>query len=318
MSGASHPRPEPEPALSSRPELPDGIEPSAPSRPPGRPGVPRFVDPGPREVPPEQPNAWTPWSAPVAIIGAFIVAFLGQAVILVIGSFFGMSASDPSPASNIIATAFQDCAFIGVAIFIARSAGPVTFGQFGVRRTPIRLAVFWIVAATISFYILTAIYSAVFNITNSDNLPDSLGLERSTVAFVAVCILVTVIAPLAEEFLFRGFFFGAVRNWRGPWVAAVITAIVFGGIHVGSAGAEFLPPLAILGFLLCIVRWRTGSLVPCIMVHSINNAIAFGVTAGGWGAWQVILLLIGSTSVCLLILRPVMARSGDAPARALT
>ena len=90
-------------------------------------------------------------------------------------------------------------------------------------------------------------------------------------------MLVTVIAPIAEELFFRGYFFGALRNWRGSGRRRCSPALVFGGIHVGSAPAVFLVPLAILGFLLCIVRWRTGSLLPCIALHAINNALAFGV-----------------------------------------
>ena len=61
-----------------------------------------------------------------------------------------------------------------------------------------------------------------------------------------MAFLVAVVAPIAEEFFFRGFFFGALRNWRGLWPAAIITGLVFGAIHVGSAEAAFLLPLALL------------------------------------------------------------------------
>lgn len=256
--------------------------------------------------------------APAALIGAFMVAFLGQAVILGVGAVFGMDAADPSPAANILSTLFQDAAFIGVAVVFARSAGPVSVGQFGVRATPWRSALGWTVLTGLAFYLLSNLWGALIDIRGSDELPDSLGVDRSTVAFVAVCVLVTVVAPLAEEFLFRGFFFGSLRNWAGVLPAALITGIVFGGIHAGSADVEFLPPLMLLGFLLCMLRWKTGSLLPCIALHAFNNAIAFGVTAADWGTWQVLLLIAGAVSACLLICRPLLGRGREAAAGAVT
>ena len=94
-----------------------------------------------------------------------------------------------------------------------------------------------------------------------------------------------MIAPIAEEFFFRGFVFGALRRMDvviagrniGVWIAAIITGILFGLAHTGSASPQYLVPLGFLGFMLCIVRWRTGSLYPCMALHSINNSLALGV-----------------------------------------
>ena len=52
--------------------------------------------------------------------------------------------------------------------------------------------------------------------------------------------------------------------------------LLFGLAHFDSAQPEYLVPLGFLGFVLCIVRWRTGSLYPCMALHSINNCIALG------------------------------------------
>ena len=60
------------------------------------------------------------------------------------------------------------------------------------------------------------------------------------------------------------------------WPAAAITGILFGLVHGLSAPAVDLVPLAILGFVLCLVYERAGSLYPAIVLHVLNNAIAFG------------------------------------------
>ena len=42
--------------------------------------------------------------------------------------------------------------------------------------------------------------------------------------------------------------------------AAILTGILFGAAHLGSAPAQYLVPLGLFGVILCVVRWRTGSL----------------------------------------------------------
>lgn len=267
---------------------------------------------------PERETAWRPWSAPAALVAAFVIALGGQLIIAAIGTLFGIPISDPSPAVTIIATFVQDIAFVGAAIFFALSVWPVTPGQFGLRKTRLWPAVGIGAGALLAFYLLSGLWSQLIGIDSEDTLPDSLGVDRSVVALVAVCVLVTVVAPLAEEFLFRGFFFGALRNWRGPWLAAIVTGVVFGAIHGLGTDVEFLPPLMLLGVLLCLVRWRTGSLLPCIALHAINNSIAFGVTAADWEWWAILLLMAGTVSTCMLICWPFVGRRSDQPIGAST
>ena len=112
-----------------------------------------------------------------------------------------------------------------------------------------------------------------------------IGGNSGTLGILAACAVTCVVAPICEEFLFRGFIFASLRNWRGPWPAAIITGVLFGVVHGLSAPAVDLLPLAFLGFVLCVVYQRTGSLYPCIALHLLNNAIAFGADEhGGCGS----------------------------------
>lgn len=278
---------------------------------------PRFLPPRSPSQPPAPPEgpepetAWRPWTAIVVLIAAYLVVFMGQIVIAAVGTLFGTTIDDPSPAVLILMTVFQDGIFILAALFFARSAGPLLPSQFGLRRTPLWNAIGTALGTMIVFYVLSAVWAAIIDTGATDELPDSLGVEESTYALIAVCVLVTVIAPLAEEFLFRGYIFGALRNWRGPWPAAVITGIIFGGIHAAGTDPEFLVPLMILGALLCVLRERTGSLLPPIGLHAVNNSIAFGVTAADWPAWGIALLVAGSVTTCMLLCWPFVSRRSD-------
>jgi hypothetical protein len=274
----------------------------------------------PLAVPPEQPPAdpdgpprWPPWSAVLALGTAFFFAIVGAIVVGLVGTIFGASFRDAPPAVNIAATIVQDVAFVGTAILFAGRAGVVLPAQFGFVRTRLGRAVGMMAVAYVAYAILSQVWAQLARTVlhvpakdMQDNLPTSLGVSGSTAALVAVCVLVTVIAPLAEETFFRGYFFGALRNWRGPWPAAVLTGLVFGAIHVGSAPAVDLLPLAIFGFALCILRWQTGSLLPCIALHATNNALAFGVTEH-WTAGQIVLLAIGAVGVTMLVCLPLLA-----------
>ena len=133
---------------------------------------------------------------------------------------------------------------------------------------------------------------------------------------MAAGIFVCVIAPIAEEFFFRGFVFGALRRMNvviagrniGVWIAAIITGILFGLAHTGSASPQYLVPLGFLGFVLCIVRWRTGSLYPCMALHSINNSLALGVNQLNWNAGEILGLIVVALAVVGAITLPLAPR----------
>jgi membrane protease YdiL (CAAX protease family) len=238
---------------------------------------------------------WSPWSAPLALVIGFVAAFVGAVVVGVIGSIAGASLNHPPPSVQMVDTVVQEGALVGAVIFVARSFGSMRPADFGLVWTRFWPAVGRMLAAGGAFLLFLFLWSAALNLHNKEKLLDQLGANRSAVAAAAVALLVCVIAPFSEEFVFRGYFFGALRNWRGPWVAAVLTGIVFGAIHAGSSPVGYLVPLAFLGFVLSLLRWRTGSLWPGIALHSINNSLALGAGLG-WG-WQIPVVIVGALGV---------------------
>lgn len=255
---------------------------------------------------------WAPWTAVAAFVTGIAFTLVGVILVGAVAAIFGASFDDPPPAVNIVATAVQDAAFVGAAVLFAGRIGPVLPAQFGFVRTRIRPAIGWMLFAYVVYIALGQVWAAIVDTNKVDKLPDSLGVDQSTAALVAVCVLVTVIAPLAEETFFRGYFYGSLRNWRGPWLAAVLTGLLFGAVHAGGTDLVFLPPLAVLGFVLCVLRERTGSLLPCIALHAVNNALAFGITED-WPAGGVLLLAVGAVLVTMLACAAVMQAYRSAP-----
>lgn len=266
----------------NRPELPDGAPPPTDDPPAG--GEQR----------------WLPWSAPVALLTVFVIAFVGGLIVALIGAAFGspLDADDSPPGVLMGATFVQDLAFVGVAIAFARMAGPVFGAQFGLRRVRVLPALGWIVLLYVAFIAFAGLWGQLVEVEEDDIL-EQLGADDGGLLLVLSALLVCVMAPVVEEFFFRGYYYGALRNWRGPWIAALLTGLTFGGIHLLGSPLGAIVPLMVFGAGLCLLRERTGSLLPCIVVHAINNSIAFGVM-NDW-TWEIPVLLVSSVTACLLI-----------------
>ena len=263
----AHPDPLPE-----HPELPDGVE-RRDSLPP-----------------------WRPWTSWAALVAGFAGALFGALCIGVIAAFGGSDFSNPPPAANIAGTVVQDACLIGAALIFAQMTAPPRPWQFGLRPTRFWRALGLMALTWGGFYVFTIAWVGILGLKDTqEKLPEELGADKSTVALIAVAFLVTVVAPIAEEFFFRGYFFTALRNWKGLWPAAIITGTVFGAIHAGGSSAAFLVPLGVFGFGLCLLYARTGSLYPCIALHCANNSLALGVSEH-W-SWQIPVVLVSALAV---------------------
>jgi membrane protease YdiL (CAAX protease family) len=253
-----------------------------PGPPPDRPELPAGID-RPPLPPPEPADAlprWAPWAPFAALLLTLVIAIAGATVIAVIAQLGGTDLSGPTPPGITIGgTLIQDAGLVLSAIIFARiTGGTPTARQFGLRPVPVLRAIGWMAATAAAFQAISTVYAVAFHVTEKDNLPQELGANNSTLNLVLVALLVCLVAPVCEEFFFRGFCFTALRRWLGLGGGAVATGVIFGLVHLGSADAVFLPPLALLGFLLCLLYHRTGSLLPCMALHAVNNALALGVT----------------------------------------
>jgi membrane protease YdiL (CAAX protease family) len=271
---------------------------------------------------------WPPWMAPAALVGGLVLSVAGSLIIDLPAAALGVDiTSSHTPAGLVLAdTAVQDIGFVLVAILLARMGGRVVRAwQFGLR--PPRLRRLWTVLLPIALLLLFVIFSVIWagllHESTKEKLLEQLGANEGTTLLLLSAALTCVVAPVCEEFLFRGFIFTALRNWKGIWPAAILTGLLFGGVHVGSAPLVDLVPLAFFGFGLCLLYRITGSLYPCIAAHSLNNSIAYG-SLESWPFWQVV-VLIGASLVVIGALVLTAKRAGvitappspSSPARAV-
>jgi membrane protease YdiL (CAAX protease family) len=87
-----------------------------------------------------------------------------------------------------------------------------------------------------------------------------------------------VVAPVLEEFLFRGILFRAMKRPFGVGPSLVISGILFGLVHQNVLS---FVPLTFLGIILALSYERTGDLRTCILIHAAFNAfMVFSILVG--------------------------------------
>lgn len=110
-----------------------------------------------------------------------------------------------------------------------------------------------------------------------------LGLDdyNSTALFQAMChdaaclLLLCVVGPLTEEFIFReGILRSLAEKHLPPVMAALASALLFAIVHNNPAQAL---PAGILGFILGLFYLRSGHLLLCCMAHVLHNTVAIAI-----------------------------------------
>ena len=90
--------------------------------------------------------------------------------------------------------------------------------------------------------------------------------------YLLAFLTLVVIAPIAEEILFRGYLLGKLRKHVPIWAAILITSVLFGLVHFAwNVGVDVFA----LSIVLCLLRIGTGRLWPSILLHMLKNGLAF-------------------------------------------
>ena len=187
---SSVPPPQPVPAEAGAPAQP------APLRPDDR-----------SDEPP-----WPVWTAPAAVLVGLVVGVLGSVVVAGIGAAAGSTST--TPAVSLISDVVFDLGFVATALYFASTTGRrvVRPADFGYRRISVWLGIGAFFAAGAGYLLVTAVYQSIVKLHGTDKLPSDLGISTSTAALVGAALFVCVIAPICEEFFFRGFIFGGASQ----------------------------------------------------------------------------------------------------------
>jgi membrane protease YdiL (CAAX protease family) len=262
--------------------------PSTPAAPP--------ATPAPRR------RSFARWS-PGGAVGITVLALVAGWIVA--GGATLLASSDHASWIDGAALFAADLATLALVIVFARRGadklGPATFG---LQRTDVTSAFGWGFLAYIGYVAFAALWATLVGVGEDPGGATSIdGNDAIVIALLFAGVAIT--APIVEEIVFRGYLFAALTRWKGPWPAAIVSGALFGLAHVFVHPPAVWLSLAVMGFLLALVFWISGSLLPCIALHSANNTLVMAISLG-W-TWQVPLALVAVPTATVLLLLPVSA-----------
>jgi len=191
----------------------------------------------------------------------------------------------------IVQLMMQFCSFGPLMVYVAYKIKSTQhrFGDFGLSlRKPIHWQMgVWsailCIPILMSLSALVGLVSILFHFQTPEiahELLETISQTKDISTLIALLSSAIIVAPLIEEFVFRGFLQHCMRDIvseKTPWVNIVICSLIFASVHIGAAQWQTMPALFTLG---CILGWmyeRTASLWPCIILHAIFNALNIGI-----------------------------------------
>ncbi len=175
-----------------------------------------------------------------------------------------MGADNSSATPLIIASALSSVGVI--ALFLATRWAEVS--NHYLRTRP------W---GVITWCVLAAIGTIIPSIWVQEQLPELPNLAEAQFEELMAnrwgYLAIGILAPLVEELVFRGAILRSLLAWRNkPWAMIAISALFFALIHMNPAQ---MPHAFIVGLLLGWMYWRTGSIIPGVVFHWVNNSVAY-------------------------------------------
>jgi uncharacterized protein len=206
---------------------------------------------------------WTEFA--VAVLG-FVALSAAVAVAL------GATGWTPDVALGVAITGLVTLGAVGLALMVrVRSLAPLRLHVPGRRWLLIGLAVGVGVRV-----VVVAIVFAWWHLTGDTTNPQQYladGALGGGWSLVGLLVFGGLVVPFAEELLYRGVVYSALRRY-GPLIAVLGSAALFGiahGLSVVTVAAVFI------GVVNAVLVERSGSIWPAVIIHAVNNTLAFGL-----------------------------------------
>lgn len=237
-----------------------------------------------------QSNWWYLLVLPLWVYGAFLLAnlFLG----FIAGAFtsFGADLSAVNPV--LLATTGAAIAYILSMLLVV--AVPwwlwrrrTTAKELGVTSLPSWWDILITPLAYVVYLILTAVLLMVatkflpVNLEQPQALPFTQSMLGAQWQYVLAFLTLVVMAPIAEELLFRGYLYGKLRTFAPVWISVLVASIAFGLAHVWTGGTDAPLQWAVaidtfaLSLVMCLAREYTGAIWVPMLMHMAKNGLAF-------------------------------------------
>ena len=188
------------------------------------------------------------------------------------------------PAILVILLFIQDTIFVVIPYFIYFRSKVLTWAEMGLDQHNFGSRMMTGLLTGLGLGALMVLIVMAINYDTGGGLP---GPELNSMTDLALLLVGgSIIAPIAEEFFFRGIAFKGVMKWmdhrgykHGFLFALLFSSIIFAAIHNYDIFGSVVVFLA--GMLFAYLFERTGSIIPGIFAHAAYNAVV--ITAEFFG-----------------------------------
>ena len=214
----------------------------------------------------------TPWTTPLSDFLIFLWLIICGGIVAQFASTF-FFAGHSEDGKLVIGNAALEFGMLGgIAVYrfgLAREKAPIVFAPLESLFTGV---VTFIVAMPIVVgtgllwqYLLTSVGLPI----EPQDMIGRLAAAESPKLLVAMIVLATVTAPIAEEFIFRAGIFRYARTRLPRWAALLAPACLFAALH---QSLSTFAPLVALGIIFSLAYERTGRIGTAIVAHGLFNA----------------------------------------------
>ena len=220
---------------------------------------------------------------------SFALVFVMQSVVLVLYTIISQGvigknqilAAASSPAGIVVQVLANLPAYLltlALIWWVTTAGGRHSFWQAISWKRHSALA-WWVVAGVFLWAASIVLTYYVTKVFGSKETAFEQLIESSQGARLAIVAIAVLGAPLVEEIVYRGVVYPALERAFGVAQAVVGVAALFALVHVPQYwnNPGLITGLALLSIALTIVRARTGSVLPCFIIHLVFNSISAGL-----------------------------------------
>lgn len=212
-------------------------------------------------------------------LGLTLVLFVAGSAALIIGMRFVAAALGLpsgggllSPAAYALGVGLYLLLLLGMYLFGARKAGWAALGLRGTGWVNFALVpLLFIVGMSALLSINTLIMQSSGSFENPQIDAISGGSAFGLGQLAAGLLLIAVLVPIVEELFFRGMLYPLLRRRLAAPLAIAINAAIFAAVH---AIPLLMPGLFVIGLCLAFLRERSGSVLPGMLYHAMQNGLA--------------------------------------------
>lgn len=273
--------------VDTNPEVQTPAEPAAPADDPMN--DPRFEAPRAQRFP--------TWADMLAVVGIYLLATVATSIVVgIVAAISGgveglVDMMSNGPMSALSYALSMGLTIVGVLIYRKLRRGTGRMFHFSLRGFNPMLILWGFVMVLLTGIVIEPVLELFPDAFLK--LIDQMGVHGGW----SVLMLV-VLAPIMEEVLFRGILLESVRSKHSAGRAIVVSALMFGVIH-------FIPQQVVnafvIGLILGYIYVRTESLWPVIVIHALNNAMAYVIMQWSDGANVTVRSLIENNTLYAVV-----------------